>query len=166
MRVSAAVSTEPPLKIPCMGLKEQLQQDMKTALKAGEKDRLGVVRMALAAVKQVEIDTRQPLDDGGVLAALQKMVKQRRDSLSQFRAAGRDDLADKEQAEIDFLTGYLPSQLDETALDNLIDQIIADVGASSPADMGKVMGALKAKAAGQVDMGAASARVKARLLGS
>lgn len=146
-----------------MGLKEQLQQDMKTALKAGEKDRLGVVRMALAAVKQVEIDTRKPLDERGVLATLQKMVKQRRDSLSQYRSAGRDDLADKEQAEIDCLTGYLPTQLDEAALDSLIDQLVADLGASSPADMGKVMGALKAKAAGQVDMGAASARVKARL---
>lgn len=166
MRVSAAVSTEPSLKIPSMGLKEQLQQDMKAALKAGEKDRLGVVRMALAAVKQVEIDTQKPLDDGAVLATLQKMVKQRRDSHSQFTAAGRKDLADKEQAEIAFLTAYLPTQLEGQALDELIDTIIADLGASSPADMGKVMGALKTKAAGQVDMGAASARVKARLLAS
>ena len=147
-----------------MGLKEQLQQDMKSALKAGEKDRLGVIRMALAAIKQIEVDSRETLDDSRVLATLQKMVKQRRDSLSQFRAAGRHDLADKEQSEIDLLTTYLPSQLDDAALDALIDQIITSVGASSPADMGKVMGALKSKAAGQVDMGAASARVKARLL--
>jgi len=149
-----------------MGLKDQLQQDMKTALKAGDKDRLSVVRMALAAVKQIEIDSRKPLDDSGVLAALQKMVKQRRDSISQFKDAGRDDLADKEQAEIEVLTAYLPTQLNDTELDNLIDQVIASLGASSPADMGKVMGALKAKAAGLIDMGAASARVKARLLGS
>ena len=146
-----------------MGLKEQLQQDMKAALKAGEKERLGVVRMALAAIKQVEIDSRKTLDDAGILATLQKMIKQRRDSLNQFEQAGRDDLAAKEKAEIDCLTGYLPTQLDAAALDTLIDQVIADLGASSPADMGKVMGALKAKAAGQVDMGAASARVKARL---
>lgn len=146
-----------------MGLKEQLQQDMKAALKAGEKDRLGVVRMALAAIKQVEIDSRKTLDDAGILATLQKMIKQRRDSLNQFEQAGRDDLAAKEKTEIDWLTGYLPTQLDAAALDTLIDQVIADLGASSPADMGKVMGALKAKAAGQVDMGAASARVKARL---
>ncbi len=146
-----------------MGLKEQLQQDMKTALKAGEKERLGVVRMALAAIKQVEIDSRKTLDDAGILATLQKMIKQRRDSLNQFEQAGRDDLAAKEKTEIDCLTGYLPTQLDAAALDTLIDQVIADLGASSPADMGKVMGALKAKAAGQVDMGAASARVKARL---
>ena len=146
-----------------MGLKEQLQQDMKAALKAGEKERLGVVRMALAAIKQVEIDSRKTLDDAGILATLQKMIKQRRDSLNQFEQAGRDDLAAKEKTEIDWLTGYLPTQLDAAALDTLIDQVIADLGASSPADMGKVMGALKAKAAGQVDMGAASARVKARL---
>lgn len=146
-----------------MGLKDQLQDDMKTALKAGDKERLGVVRMAMAAVKQVEIDSRKPLDEAGVLAIVQKMVKQRLDSHDQFRSAGRDDLADKEQAEIEVLKAYLPTQLGEAELDSLIDSVIASVGASSPADMGKVMGALKAKAAGQVDMGAASARVKARL---
>ncbi len=148
-----------------MSLKNRLQEDMKTALKAGEKDRLGVVRMALSAVKQVEIDGGKPLDDKAVLATIQKMVKQRRDSLKQFRDAGRDDLADKEQAEIEVLTTYLPTQLSDSELDSLIDEVIASVGATSPADMGKVMGALKSKAAGQADMGAASARVKARLLG-
>jgi uncharacterized protein YqeY len=149
-----------------MSLKNRLQEDMKSALKAGEKDRLGVVRMALAAVKQIEIDGRKAIDDGGVLATIQKMVKQRRDSLTQFRDAGRDDLADKEAAEIGVLTTYLPTQLSDSELDSLIDEVIASVGATSPADMGKVMGALKAKAAGQADMGAASARVKARLQSS
>jgi len=149
-----------------MSLKNRLQEDMKSALKAGEKDRLGVIRMAMAAVKQVEIDGRKALDDGAVLATIQKMVKQRRDSLTQFRDAGRDDLADKEEAEIGVLTAYLPTQLSDNELDSLIDEVIASVGATSPADMGKVMGALKSKAAGQADMGAASARVKARLQSS
>ena len=149
-----------------MSLKNWLQEDMKSALKAGEKDRLGVIRMALAAVKQVEIDGRKALDDSAVLAIVQKMVKQRNDSLTQFRDAGRDDLADKEEAEIGVLTAYLPTQLSDDALDSLIDEVIASVGATSPADMGKVMGALKPRAAGQADMGAASARVKARLQSS
>ena len=147
-----------------MGLKDRLQNDMKAALKAGDKDRLSVIRMALAAVKQLEVDGQKALDDKGVVAALQKMVKQRRDALGQFRDAGRNDLADKEQGEIDVLADYLPEQLSPEALDALIDEVIATTGAASPADMGKVMGALKAKAAGKVDMGAASARVKARLL--
>ena len=146
-----------------MSLKDRLQNDMKSALKAGDRDRLGVVRMALAAIKQVEIDGGKPLDDTALTATIQKMVKQRRDSLSQFRDAGRTDLADKEQAEIDVLSDYLPQQLSTEALDALIDEVIASVGATSPADMGKVMGALKSKAAGQADMGVASGRVKARL---
>lgn len=148
-----------------MTLKNRLNEDMKAALRAGDKARLGVVRMALAAVKQVEVDTRTELDDSGVLKALEKMVKQRRDSISQFQSAGRDDLVKKEQAELKVLEEYLPEQLSAEEVDALIGEVIAATGASSPRDMGKVMGAIKSKAAGRVDMGAVSARVRERLQG-
>ena len=146
-----------------MTLKGQFQEDMKSAMKAGDKDRLKVVRLALAAFKQVEIDERIELDDAQALGILNKMVKQRRDSVSQFRDGDREDLAEIELAEIAVLQTYLPEQLSAAELDQLIDQAIADSGASSIRDMGKVMGQVKNKAQGRADMGAVGAKVKARL---
>jgi uncharacterized protein YqeY len=146
-----------------MSLKDSITDDMKSALKAGDKDRLKVLRLMLAAIKQVEVDTRQELDDAGVLSVLEKMVKQRKDSVEQFTKGGRDDLAAIELAEIGVLDTYLPEKMDEAELDALIDEVIADTGAESIRDMGKVMGAIKGKAAGRADMGAVGARVKARL---
>ena len=146
-----------------MSLKGQIQDDMKTAMKAGDKDRLKVVRLILAAIKQVEVDQRIELDDAAILGVLNKMVKQRRDSVSQFTAGGRDDLADIETAEIAVLQNYLPEQMSDADLDQLIEQAIEASGAESIRDMGKVMGQVKAKAEGRADMGAVSAKVKARL---
>ena len=146
-----------------MTLKGQFQEDMKSAMKAGDKDRLKVVRLALAAFKQVEIDERIELDDSRALVILNKMVKQRRDSVSQFRDGNREDLAEIELAEIAVLETYLPEQLSAAELDQLIDQAIIDSGASSIRDMGKVMGQVKSKAQGRADMGAVGAKVKARL---
>ena len=146
-----------------MSLKNKITDDMKTAMKAGDKDRLKVVRMILAAVKQVEVDTRTELDDAAVLGVLEKMVKQRRDSVEQFRQGGRDDLADNELAEITVLEAYLPEQLDEAEIDALIDEAIQATGAGSMRDMGKVMGVIKSKAAGRADMGMIGGKVKARL---
>ncbi len=146
-----------------MTLKAQISEDMKTAMKAGDKERLKVVRLILAAVKQIEIDQRIDLDDAGVLSVLDKMVKQRRDSVSQFQDGGRQDLADIELAEIVVLETYLPEQLAESELDEIIEQAIEDSGAESMRDMGKVMGQVKAKAAGRADMGAVGAKVKERL---
>ena len=140
-----------------MSLKGQIQDDMKTAMRAGDKDRLKVVRLMLAAIKQIEIDKRIELDDAAILAVLNKMVKQRRDSVSQFTAGGRSDLADIETAEIAVLETYLPAQLSDAELDQLIEQAIATSGAESIRDMGK------AKAEGRADMSAVSARVKQRL---
>ena len=146
-----------------MTLKGQFQEDMKSAMKAGDKDRLKVVRLALAAFKQVEVDERIELDDTRVLVILNKMVKQRRDSVSQFRDGNREDLANIELAEIAVLETYLPEQLPAAELDELIDQAISDSGSSSIRDMGKVMGQVKNKAQGRADMGAVGAKVKARL---
>ncbi len=146
-----------------MTLKAQISDDMKSAMKAGDKDRLKVVRLMLAAIKQVEIDQRSELDDAAVLTVLDKMVKQRRDSVSQFTDGGRQDLADIEIAEIGVLEAYLPEQLAESELDEIIEQAIRDSGAESIRDMGKVMGKIKARAAGQADMGAVGAKVKERL---
>ena len=146
-----------------MSLKDKITDDMKTAMKARDKDRLKVVRMILAAVKQVEVDTRTELDDAAVLGVLEKMVKQRRDSVEQFRQGGRDDLADNELAEITVLEAYLPAQLDEAEIDALIDEAIQSTGAGSMRDMGKVMGMIKSKAAGRADMGVIGGKVKARL---
>ena len=146
-----------------MTLKGQFQEDMKSAMKAGDKDRLKVVRLALAAFKQVEVDERIELDDARVLGILNKMVKQRRDSVSQFRDGNREDLAEIELAEIAVLETYLPEQLSAAELDALIDQAIADSGATSIRDMGKVMGQVKTRAEGRADMGAVGAKVKARL---
>ncbi|MDH3620014.1 MAG: GatB/YqeY domain-containing protein [Gammaproteobacteria bacterium] len=146
-----------------MSLKNQITEDMKSAMKAGEKDRLKVVRLILAAIKQVEVDQRVELDDAAVLAVLNKMVKQRRDSVEQFEKGNREDLAAIERAEIVVLKNYLPEQLSAEDLAALVDEVIAATGAESIRDMGKVMGQIKAKAAGRADMGAVSATVKERL---
>jgi uncharacterized protein YqeY len=146
-----------------MSTKLQLTEDMKTAMRGGDKHRLGVIRLMLAAVKQREVDERVELDEAQVLAVLEKMLKQRKDSISQYVAAGREDLAEVERAEITVIEAYLPSKLSEAELDALIEAAIAETGASSARDMGKVVGVVKAKAAGRADMGVASARIKTRL---
>ena len=146
-------------------LKEQLQADMKAALKAGDKARLGTIRLILAAIKQREVDERAEMDDAAVLAILDKMVKQRRDSVTQYRDGGRDDLADKEEAEITVIQQFLPQPLSADELAALIDAAIAASGAAGMRDMGKVMGELRAKVQGRADMGAVSAAVKQRLNG-
>ncbi|MGA0587177.1 GatB/YqeY domain-containing protein [Dyella sp. KRB-257] len=148
-----------------MSTKLQLTEDMKTAMRGGDKHRLGVIRLMLAAIKQREVDERVELDDVQVLAVLEKMLKQRKDSISQYVAAGREDLAEVERAEITVIETYLPAKLSEAELDALIEAAIAETGASSARDMGKVVGMVKAKAAGRADMGVASARIKARLAG-
>ena len=148
-----------------MSLKDQLTADMKAAMKGGDKERLHVIRLILADIKRVEVDSRQTLDDRALLSVLEKAIKQRRDSVEQFTKGGRDDLAAKEQAEIEVLETYLPEQLSEAELDALIDRVIGETGAESIRDMGKVMGAIKSEAAGRADMGSVGARVKARLNG-
>jgi len=146
-----------------MTLKAQLTEDMKTAMRGGDKPRLGVIRLILAAVKQREVDERITLDDTQVLAVLEKMVKQRKDSISQYAAANREDLAAVERAEMAVIQTYLPAPLTEAELDALIAEAIAATGASSLRDMGKVVAAVKQKAAGRADMGVVSGRIKARL---
>jgi uncharacterized protein YqeY len=146
-----------------MSLKDRITDDMKSAMKAGEKDRLKVIRLILADIKRVEVDSRTELDDAGVLAVLEKAVKQRRDSIEQFRSGDREDLALIEQAELECIQTYLPEQLSDAELDELINATITATGAESIRDMGKVMGAIKAEAAGKADMGAVGARVKALL---
>jgi uncharacterized protein YqeY len=146
-----------------MSLKAQIQDDMKTAMKAGEKDRLATIRLILAALKQREVDERIELDDTMILQILDKMVKQRRDSIQQYQDAGRAELADKEQAEIDIIQTYLPEQLSEDEITAMIDAAIAETGASSMKDMGKLMGILKPKLQGRADMGAVSGLIKGRL---
>ncbi len=146
-----------------MSIKESVQSDMKSAMKAGEKDRLRVIRMILAAIKQQEVDQRVELDDAAVLAVLTKMVKQRRDSVRQFRQGKRVDLAEIEEAEITVLETYLPTPLTDAEIDAIIDEAMTASGASSIRDMGKVMGIVKQQAEGRADLGAVSGRVKARL---
>ena len=147
-----------------MPLKGKILDDVKTAMKAGEKDRLKALRLITAAIKQVEVDERIELDDDvAILGILNKMVKQRRDSITQFKQGQRIDLADIERAEIEILADYLPEQLSDEALDAIVDDAIANSGAESIRDMGKVMGIVKAKAAGRANMGAVGAKVKARL---
>jgi uncharacterized protein YqeY len=136
---------------------------MKAAMRAGEKDRLGVIRMITAAIKQREVDERITLDDAQVLAVLEKMVKQRKESVAQFQAGNRQDLVDKEAGEIALLQTYLPAQLSDAELDALIAEAIAATGAASVKDMGKVMGIIKSKAQGRADMGAVGAKIKAKL---
>ncbi len=146
-----------------MSLKGKITDDMKSAMKAGDKDRLKAVRLILAAIKQIEVDTRTELDDTAVLSVLDKMIKQRRDSVEQFQKGGRDDLVNIELAEIAVIETYLPEQLSNEELDALIDEVISATGAESIRDMGKVMGQIKSKAAGRADMGAVGAKVNARL---
>ena len=148
-----------------MSLKTQLTDDMKTAMKAGDKERLGVIRLVNAAIKQKEVDERIELDDAQVLAVLDKMVKQRRDSVSQYDAAGREDLAGVERAEIAVIEHYLPAKMSEAEIVDVVDGAIRDSGAAGPADMGKLMGVLKPRLAGKADMGEVSAIVKRRLSG-
>ncbi|HVP33600.1 MAG TPA: GatB/YqeY domain-containing protein [Steroidobacteraceae bacterium] len=146
-----------------MALKDRITDDMKTALKAGDKQRLGTIRLALAAIKQREVDERITLDDAQVLAVLEKMIKQRREAITQFQTGGRADLVAKETAEIGVLQGYLPAQMSDAELDALIAQSIAASGATSVKDMGKVMALVRPKAQGRADMGQVSARIKQKL---
>jgi len=148
-----------------MTLKERITEDMKTAMRSGEKDRLAVIRLLQAAIKQREVDERIVLDDAQVTSVLEKMIKQRKESVVAFEKGGRADLVDKENAEIAVLQPYLPAQLSDAELDALIAEAISSTGAASIKDMGKVMGVVKAKAAGKADMGAVGARIKARLGG-
>jgi hypothetical protein len=148
-----------------MSLKDGITTDMKNAMRSGEKDRIGLIRMLLAAVKQREVDERIVLDDAQVLSVIEKMVKQRKESVAQFQQGGREDLAATELREIDWLTGYLPAQLAAEELAAIIDEAVAATGAASIKDMGKVMAQVKAKAAGRADMGAVGALIKARLGG-
>jgi hypothetical protein len=148
-----------------MSLKERITDDMKAAMRSGEKERLGVIRMITAAIKQREVDERISLDDAQVLTVLEKMIKQRKESLAQFAAGNRQDLVDKESAEITLLQTYMPQQLSDAELDALIGEAIAATGAASVKDMGKVMGIIKGKAQGRADMGAVGAKIKAKLGG-
>jgi uncharacterized protein YqeY len=146
-----------------MSLKDQITEDMKTAMRAKDAARLLTIRGLLAAVKQREVDERITLDDAGVLAVIEKLVKQRKDSISQFATAGRTDLVDKETAELQVLEGYLPQRLSAEEVAAEVAKIVAEVGATGAADMGKVMGAAKPRLAGKADMGAVSAAVKQAL---
>jgi uncharacterized protein YqeY len=148
-----------------MSLKERITDDMKAAMRAGEKERLGVIRMITSAIKQREVDERITLDDAQVLSVLEKMIKQRKESLVQFQAGNRQDLVEKEAAEIALLQGYLPSQLSDAEIDSLITEAIASTGAASIKDMGKVMAVIKGKAQGRADMAAVGAKIKAKLGG-
>ena len=146
-------------------LKETITDDMKAAMRSGEKERLGVIRMITAAIKQREVDERIMLDDAQVLSVLEKMIKQRKESLEAFKAGNRQDLADKESSEITVLQNYMPSQLSGAEVDALIAEAVAATGATSIKDMGKVMGIIKGKAAGRADMAAVGAKIKAKLGG-
>ena len=148
-----------------MSLKARITEDMKAAMRAGEKDRLSCIRMLQAGIKQREVDERIELDDTQVLSVIEKMIKQRRESVTQFQAGKRADLVAKETAEIELLAGYLPAQLDAAALDDMIREAIAAAGATSMKEMGKVMGLLKPKVQGRTDIGALSARIKTALGG-
>ena len=146
-------------------LKNRLAEDVKNAMRARDARRLSTLRMAQAAIKQREVDERIELDDSQVTLVLEKMVKQRRESVEQYQAGGRDDLADAEAAEIELLQAYLPEPLDESELERLVDEIVTKTGATGMQDMGRIMGQIKKQAAGRADMGKVSALVKARLGG-
>ncbi|MCM5570509.1 GatB/YqeY domain-containing protein [Burkholderiaceae bacterium FT117] len=148
-----------------MSLKNRIGEDMKAAMRAREADRLSAIRMLLAAIKQKEVDERIELDDGQVVAVVDKLCKQRRDSIDQYEKAGRQDLADRERAEIEVLSAYLPSQAGEAEVAAEIEAAIAAAGAAGPQDMGKVMGVLKQKLAGRADLSAVSAKVREKLAG-
>jgi len=146
-----------------MSLKDRINEDMKAAMRARETGRLATIRLLLAAIKQREVDERTTLDDAAVTAVIDKMIKQRKDSISQFEAAGRTDLVDQENAELAVLAAYMPAQLSETEVSAEVQAAVAQVGATGPQDMGKVMVVLKGKLAGRADMTAVSALVKAAL---
>jgi uncharacterized protein len=144
-------------------IKSTLQEDIKTAMRAKDGDKLTTLRLVTAAIKQKEVDDRVELDDAGVLAILEKMVKQRKDSISQFQAGGRQDLVEKEQAELTIIAAYMPEQLSEAEVAKAVDAAVAQTGAAGPQDMGKVMAILKPSLAGKADMGLVSQLLKARL---
>ncbi|MCW9047367.1 MAG: GatB/YqeY domain-containing protein [Gammaproteobacteria bacterium] len=144
-------------------LKQTLTADMKASMKGGDKKRLGVIRLVLAAIKQIEVDERIELDDDRVLAVLDKMVKQRRESISQYKEAGRDDLREQEEYEVSILQDFLPEALSDEEISQMIAKAIGDTGAESIKDMGKVMGILKPQMQGRADMGAVSGKIKAQL---
>lgn len=144
-------------------LKERITEDMKAAMRAKEAERLGAIRMLTAAIKQKEVDERVELDDAGVVGIVDKLLKQRKDSIDAFQKAGRQDLADKEQAEVAVLQAYLPARLSQDEIAAEVKAIVAELGATGPGDMGKVMGAVKQRLAGKADMGQVSAAVKAAL---
>ena len=146
-------------------LKSKIQDDVKVAMRARDRERLSALRLITAAIKQKEVDDRVDLDDGAVVGVLEKMIKQRRDSIEQYQKAGRDELAAREAYEIDVINAYMPVALEDAELEALIDAVVEQTGASTMKEMGKVMGALKAKVQGRADMGAVSAKVKARLGG-
>ena len=146
-----------------MSLKDQINEDMKSAMRAKEVERLGTIRLLLAALKQKEVDERVELTDAMVLAIIEKLIKQRKDSITQFQAANRQDLVDKEQAELLVLQAYMPEQLSESEVAAVIAKIVQDVGATGPQDMGKVMGTAKSQLSGKADMGMVSSQVKAAL---
>ncbi len=148
-----------------MSLKDQITEDMKTAMRAKDSERLGTIRLLLAALKQKEVDERVVLDDAAVIAIVDKLIKQRKDSLEAFQKAERKDLADKEAAELVVLQAYLPARLSAEEVAAEVKAIVTELGATGPGDMGKVMGAVKAKLAGKADMGQVSAAVKAALAG-
>ena len=146
-----------------MTLKEQITEDMKSAMRAKEAERLGTIRLLLAAIKQREVDERITVDDAGIIAIIEKLIKQRKDSIEQFQKAGRTDLVDQESKELAILQAYMPAQLSAAEVQSAIQKVIADLGASGPQDMGKVIGALKVQLAGKADMGMVSGLVKAAL---
>ena len=148
-----------------MALRDQLNDDIKTAMKAREQDKLAALRLMLAAVKQREVDERVTLDDAGVIAVVEKMIKQRKDSIAQYEKAARQDLADKEKFEISVIEAYLPKQVSQAEIEAAVTEAIASTGAKGPQDMGKVMGVVKPKLAGRADMGKVSALVKTKLSG-
>ncbi|HET6828789.1 MAG TPA: GatB/YqeY domain-containing protein [Ramlibacter sp.] len=148
-----------------MGLKERITEDMKAAMRAKDSARLSAVRLLLAAIKQKEVDERIELDDTAVVGVVDKLIKQRKDSIEAFEKAGRQDLADKEKAELAVLSAYLPARLSAEEIAAEVKAIVAELGAKGPGDMGKVMGAVKARLAGKADMGQVSAAVKAALAG-
>ena len=148
-----------------MSLKQTISDDMKTAMKAKDSERLGTIRLLQAAIKQKEVDERIELDDAAIVAIVDKLIKQRKDSITQFEAGGRQDLADKEKSELTVLQVYLPERMSAEEVTAAVKAIVAELGASGPGDMGKVMGAVKSQLAGKADMGQVSAAVKAALAG-
>ncbi len=148
-----------------MSLKDQISEDMKAAMRAKDSARLGTIRLLQAAMKQKEVDERVTLDDAAIVAIVDKLIKQRKDSIAAFTQAGRQDLADKENAELQVLSAYLPARLSAEEIAAEVKAIVAELGASGPGDMGKVMGVVKTRLAGKADMGAVSTAVKAALAG-